>query len=144
MAEVEDVSAEPIVDGPTGRKLARRAVLPWRQRIRNISRFDFTPRGFGHWNQDILGFVLVMFMFPLWLPAALVGLIAGLELLVALPFLPFALLRRRLQHRWPVERFDERGRVTERTYHPTWQAAGEHVHAIRSEHGRVLKWGEQP
>lgn len=144
MTEPENAGEAQIVDVPMGRRLARRAVLPWRQRIRGISRFDFTPKGFDHWSQDLLGGLLLLLMFPLWLPAAIVTLIAGVELLLTLPFLPIALLYRRLRHRWPVERFDERGRVVERTYHPSWQAAGERAHEIRSEHGRVLAWGEQP
>ena len=81
----------------------RRAVLPWRRRIRP-SRFDFTPGGgFGNLLQEPLGFLLAIVLVPLWLPAAIVAVPALVELLVELVLLPFVLVARAVRRDWPVQ-----------------------------------------
>lgn len=112
---------------------ARRAMLPWRRKVRNISDYDFMPGGWQSWGGDPIGTTVAMFMFPLWLPALIVFLVSAVEFFIALPLLPFALLRRRMVGRWPVEVLDRRGRVLERTTHPTWKAAGAHAAHVAEE-----------
>ncbi|MGQ0629997.1 MAG: hypothetical protein ACT4P1_03080 [Sporichthyaceae bacterium] len=70
-------------------------------------------------------------MSPLALPAAIAGVLAGLERLLALPWLPVAWVYRRRRGMWPAERFDEDGRWVERTYHPSWREARLAVHRMR-------------
>lgn len=111
----------------------RRAILPWRRRIRNISDFDFTPGGYDQYGHDPISSALFIIMFPLWLPALVVLVVATIEFALALLFFPFALLRRRIRHSWPVEVLDRRGRVLERSRHLSWAAAGAQAAALREE-----------
>lgn len=114
----------------------RRAVLPWRRRIRP-SRFDFTPGGgFGSLLDNPLGLLLAIVLIPLWLPAAVVAVPALVELLAELLLLPLALLVRRLRHRWPVQLLDG-GRVLRTEIRPTFAEAGLAADQLRAEH-RVL------
>lgn len=111
----------------------RRAILPWRRRIRNIEDYDWTPGGWQQGTGDPISGVLLLLMFPLWILAIIAFLIAIVEFALALPFLPFALLQRRIRHSWPVEILDRRGGVLERSRHPSWAAAGEHAASVRDE-----------
>lgn len=131
----ECIAAQPEATRPSPRSplTVRRAILPWRRRIRNISDFDFTPGGYDQYGHDPISSALFIVMFPLWLPALVVLVVATIELAVAIPFLPFALVRRRMRHSWPVEVLDRRGRVLERSRHPSWAAAGERAAALRDE-----------
>lgn len=111
----------------------RRAILPWRRKIRNIDDYDFTPGGWQQGTGDPISGLLLLVMFPLWILALIAFLIAIVEFALALPFLPFALLRRRIRHSWPVEILDRRGRALERSRHASWTAAGEHAAALRDD-----------
>lgn len=117
----------------------RRSLLPWRRKVRNISDYDFMPGGMDSWSGDPISNAVAVLMFPLWLPAFIVFLVASVEFVLALPFLPFALLRRRLRGRWPVEVLDRRGRVLEHTDHPTWKAAGIHAAEVAAERS-LQRW----
>lgn len=118
----------------------RRAILPWRRKIRNVSRLDFTPRGHAAYGHDPISGFLFLLMFPLWLPALIAGLFAIVEFLLAAPFVPIALLYRKVRGAWPVELIDGRGHVMERTYHPSWSAAGAHALHLREQGGGLLRW----
>jgi hypothetical protein len=115
---------------------ARRAVLPWRRRIRDVSRFDFTPfGGIKRLSDDpFLGWVPVLVFFPLWLPAAFVGVLALVELLLAVVWLPVALVWRKARGAWPVELLDEDGRLLHREYAPSWDVAGRWVAELRGDY----------
>jgi hypothetical protein len=128
---------------PRGEQV-RRAVLPWRRRIRNVSRFDFTPA--GGWKElwdDPFGWVILFPLFPLWLPAVFVAFLAGLELVCAVLWLPVAMLWRKLRSRWPVELLAADGRLLHREYARNWYAAGDLAsrlrRAIAERDGRELR-----
>lgn len=124
--------AQPKPD-PRSALTVRRAILPWRRRIRNISDFDFTPGGYDQYGHDPISSALFVIMFPLWLPALVVLLVATIEFAIALPIVPVALVRRRMSRSWPVEVLDRRGRMLERSRHRSWAAAGERAAALREE-----------
>lgn len=105
--------------------VVRRAVLPWRRRIRDVSRFDFMPLGgVKELVGDPFGWIPLILLFPLWLPAAFVGVLSVLELALELALLPVALLYRRGRRAWPVQVLDSRGQVVTRVDARSWYAAG--------------------
>jgi hypothetical protein len=114
------------------RRTVRRAVLPWRRRVRP-SHFDFTPGGgFGALVGDPLGFILAAVLVPLWLPAAVVAVPAAVELVVALALTPVACLRRRVRQQWPVQVL-EGSREVYRENCPTFAAAGRRALELEGE-----------
>lgn len=133
MAERIAAQPETTRPGPRSPLTVRRAILPWRRRIRNISDFDFTPGGYDQYGHDPISSALIIIMFPLWLPALVVLVVATIEFAFALLFFPFALMRRRIRHSWQVEVLDRRGRALERSRHPSWATAGKHAAALRDD-----------
>lgn len=131
--------AETTRPDPRSALSVRRAVLPWRRKVRNLSDFDFTPKGFTHWSGDALGQVLLIFMFPFYLPVVLALVVGAVEFLLSMFVLPLALLWRKLRKVWPVEVLDRRGRPLERTTYSTWAAAGVQATQLREER-KLLRW----
>lgn len=110
----------------------RRAVLPWRRRIRP-SRFDFTPGGgFANLLEEPLGLLLAVVLVPLWLPAAVVTVPALAEVVVELLVLPFTLLVRASRHRWPVQLLEDSRLLREETC-PSYGEAGRLARRWRDE-----------
>jgi hypothetical protein len=118
---------------------ARRGLLPWRRRITDAGRFDYTP--FGGVRELIheplgLGAIPIVLLFPLWLPAAFVWLLGLVELVVALLVLPFALVSRSIRGAWPVHVFDSDGVLTRTETCHSWDAAGRRATEIREDLGQ--------
>jgi hypothetical protein len=115
---------------------ARRSLLPWRRRITDAARFDYTP--FGGVRELIhaplgLGAIPIILLFPFWLPAAFVWLLGLVELAVALLVLPFALAVRSVRGGWPVHVLDGEGRLVRTESLDSWDAAGRRAAEIREE-----------
>lgn len=130
------------VDDTLRGEKVRRAALPWRRRIRNISRFDYTPG--GGWKElwdDQFGWVILLPLFPLWLPAAFVGLLAMIELVCAVLWMPVAMAWRQVRSRWPVELLDADGRLLHRECARNWsqQATSTAGSAGPSQSGRSVE-----
>ena len=92
------------VEDPTGQtwRITRRWV-PWRRRLRGriSTAADMVPSGLG---DDPVSAIVFLICMVIALPFLVIALIAGLELLLVLLLLPFAVLARVLfgQH-WTVE-----------------------------------------
>lgn len=125
MAETVAADADP--RAPT---FARRAVLPWRRRIRNLNDYDFRPRWAKRSDDDPFNPVGLVAL-PLILPMLVVLVFAGVEFVIALVLTPFALAVRAVRKSWPVEVLDRRGRLLERTRQPSWGSAGELAEKLR-------------
>jgi hypothetical protein len=115
---------------------ARRGLLPWRRRITDASRFDYTP--WGGVRELIhaplgLGAIPIIVLFPCWLPAAFVWLLGLLELAAALLVLPFALVLRGVRGGWPVHVLDEEGHLVHTESLNSWDAAGRRAEQIREQ-----------
>lgn len=111
----------------------RRALLPWRRRFRNFADFIILHRFVERNADELLGCLLFPVFVLFSVPALVVLMFAAVEFLFALLLVPSALLRRRMRKAWPVEVLDRRGRLLERTEHPTWQAAGDFAEDLRFE-----------
>ena len=89
------------VKDPSGQtwRVSRRWV-PWRRRVRGA--FDWLPNLPG--GDDPISMVLSAIMLFLFLPVILLAVVAGLEMLLVLLVLPFALLGRMIFGRhWTIE-----------------------------------------
>ena len=124
-------------DGVTWR--VTRRWVPWRRRIRDTTdRLPDLPE--GGIGDDPVSMVLALFLGVVLLPFALLMLVAGVELLLILVVMPFAILGRVLfGRRWTVEvRREWELHVEERV--GDWASAGQRIHEI----ARGIERGQAP
>lgn len=123
-------------DGVTWR--VTRRWVPWRRRIRDTTdRLPDLPE--GGIGDDPVSMVLALFLGVVLLPFALLMLVAGVELLLILVVMPFAILGRVLfGRRWTVEvRREWEPHGEERV--GDWRRAGQRIREIATgiERGQV-------
>ena len=120
------------VKDPTGQtwRVTRRWV-PWRRRLKgHVRGLDLIPSGLG---DDPLSILILGVFLVIALPFVVLALIAGLELLLALLLLPFALVGRVLLGKhWSVE---ARRGFTIWWDAPAgdWQASGIRIHEVADD-----------
>ncbi|GAW50848.1 MULTISPECIES: hypothetical protein [unclassified Nocardioides] len=124
-------------DGTTWR-VSRRWV-PWRRRLKGA--LDGVPDlGIGSLGDDPISVIVGIVLLIILIPFILLALVAGVELLLVLLVLPFAVLGRMLLGRhWTVEvRRGWRPYAEEQA--GDWQASGLRVHALADD----LRRGNPP
>jgi hypothetical protein len=128
------------VSSPDGTvwRVTRRWV-PWRRRVKGA--LDWMPDlGFVSLGDDPISAILGIILLVLLIPFVVLALISGVELLLVLVILPFAILGRVLFGRhWTVEvRRGWRPYAEEQA--GDWQASGLRIHALAD----ALRRGDPP